>query len=181
MDNLILKIRSLKPEKIQCFQEDGSELTFSLEGKTGQQLRSTLEAENPVKVRLLKGEEILFTWSSDAPQEPPPQSLDYEEKLLRLLLKSQETIGKIYQDVMNANRAHIEAILKAQSGVISRLETRVARLDERLEDSLDVHMDAALNGAPAPQETATDTPPISNDLVNQLIPMLLESLSKKES
>lgn len=182
MDNLLLKIRNLKPDKIQCFQEDGSELSFSMEGKTGQQIRSTLEAESPVKVRLLKGDEILFTWSSDAPTEPPPVSLDYEERLMRLVLKSQETIGKIYQDMMNANRGHIEAILKTQAGVITRLENRVAKLDERLEDSLDVHMDAALNGPQSPPaENTPEPPPVSSDLVNQLVPMLLEALSKKES
>ena len=181
MDNLIFKIRQLKPEKLQCFSDDGAEWILILDGKTGQQVRTTLESENPVKVRLMKGEEILFTWSADAPQEtglPPASDL---ELILKLVLKSQETIGKIYQDMMTSNRSHIEAILKAQSGVISRLETRVSRLDERLEDSLDVHMDAALNGPQVPAQQAETAPasPVSNDMINQLIPMILEALSKK--
>jgi hypothetical protein len=191
MNNLLLKIRSLKPDKLLMYLVEGEEpVTLILEGKTPQAVRSTLEAENPFKVRLIKGDENLLTWSQDteeiAPAAQAPAGAPDFDLFLRLMMKAQETISKHYESMMQQSNKQIEIILGTQGKLINRLDSKIEKLEERLEDSLDVHMDAALSagapGAPGePAESSPATPNLAGMDINQIVEIVTSLLREKKT
>jgi len=167
---ILNKIKELKPDKLVLVYEDQDDQTIIISERTPQQIRGLIQAEAWIQARLFQGEAVLY--SERREQEEGDQKQDFE-RFLELMLRSQESISSSFVRILEANNKNMENLLSSNQRSLTQADERIARLEERLSDSLDIQAAAAL----PPEEKPTEGN--LSELIS-LVPLVKDFFSKKE-